>query len=108
MQIEMWHHAAHHEAVMVLWSSAEHPVVVVFILRAIFQPEGDVSLWNAAEVNVFRRVEEVRMQRWTRKEAPVLLSGERVQRRTSGITHLAGRLRIGSLSEGMTDAQNNC
>ena len=38
MEIEMRHHAAHYVTVMILRPGAEHPVVVVFVLRAISSP----------------------------------------------------------------------
>src|ERR1700733_6805828 len=44
MEIEMRHHAAQDVTVMVLRYGAQHPVVVVLILRAIFQPERDIPL----------------------------------------------------------------
>jgi len=50
---------------MILRSAAEHPVVVVFILHSILQPEREIPLWTVTEVNIFRRIEEVRMQRRT-------------------------------------------
>jgi hypothetical protein len=58
MQIEVRHHAAHHVAVMVLRSGAQHPVVVVLILCAILQPEREISLWTAAQRDVFRWIEK--------------------------------------------------
>jgi len=58
-------------------------------------------------VNVFRRIEEVRMQRRLGEEAPVLLSGKRVQRGARGIADMARWLGIGSLSLYLTGAQQD-
>src|SRR3984885_16361812 len=103
----MWHHAAQDVTVMVLRSGAEHPVAVVLILRAIFQPEREISLRIVPQANVFRWIEEIGMQRRPSKKAPVLLSGKWIQGRPSGIAHIARWLRIGSLSKHMADAQQH-
>ena len=104
MEIKMRHHAAHDVTVMVLRPGAQHPVVVVLILRAILQPEREIPLRPGAQANVFRRIEEIRIQSRMREEAPILLCGKRVQRRARGIAHVAWWLGIGSLSKHMTDA----
>src|ERR1700733_775087 len=103
----MWHHSAQHVTVMVLRSGTEHPIAVVLKLRAIFQPERDIPLPIVPQANIFRRIEEIGMQRRPSKKAPVLLSGKRVQRWPTGVAHIARWLRIGSLSKQMADAQQH-
>src|ERR1700677_3739539 len=105
MQIEMRHHAAEHVAVMVLRPGAQHPVIVVFVFRAIFQSQRKIILGTGAHADVLDRVEQIRMLRRASNETPVLLGGERVQRRASGIAHFAGRLGIGSLTTHMAGAE---
>src|ERR1700733_13290290 len=103
----MWHHSAQDVTVMVLRSGAEHPVAVVLILRAIFQPEREISLRIVPQANVFRWIEEIGMQRRPSKKTPVLLRGKRVQRWSTGVAHMARWLRIGSLSKQMADAEQD-
>ena len=101
----MRHHAAQDVTVMVLRYGAQHPVVVVLILRAIFQPERDIPLRIVRQANVLRRIEEIGMQRRASKKTPVLISRKQVQRWPNGIVHIAWWLRIGSLGKHMAEVQ---
>ncbi len=78
MQIDMWHHTAHHIPVVILRSRPKHPVIEIFVLRAIFETERGIMLRVTSPMHILVAIQGTRSGFWIGEETPVLLRGERV------------------------------
>src|ERR1700679_164955 len=60
MQIDMWHHTAHHIAVVILRPCPKHPVIEIFVLRAIFETERGIMLRVTSPRHILVAIQGIR------------------------------------------------
>ena len=76
MQIDMWHHTAHHTAVVILRARSKHPVIEIFVLRSIFETERGIMLRVSSPGQILASIQRIRSGWRVGEETPVLLRRE--------------------------------